>query len=556
MTSAGVCCCDPDCTKKMVRLGKDAGAGRACLPEGKLPDETSICAAVLNADAGLVERVEGSALCVVKKNSALIGNFYNDPWTSGDKVKKEEVTGDASNGWQLEATVVTGGTTKDPFGGFTFARSNAKAPEVGGYYPGDAILSVTGVAARTAFCGTKTCIMGLPLPSAGAGGSCDFGNAVQFGVSDSKACTNVLPAPTAPNCAKQSASALLPKTFSKRKKVKTPAAIVYSYQNADGSAATTPATSALSGGTCTNVIVAVDYKITIDSGSEEEEDDGTDSDAEVEKVEALVTVGVQKAADRSMPLTSTVAFYDTVKNAVPSGFNAAADMRSGSLGYQTGKPVVGGKGNVIAAKDTDTKFTVQERIGGLKVMGAGAGGECKKEASVVRFGYDSVIACIEKGVTYAAFEAQCTATKSYTWWASNHETNDTFVATFARASSEAKPLNWIAVVPEEEDPKGGDFDATTSTCNGMVTGLDYVVYTTPIGNALIAQDKIVAVTRRYSTGTRSFSGAAVTQDIELRTTVSFMELPDNVAVEKVLPAPKIIPELPADLFYPFDLSSA
>lgn len=40
--------------------------------------------------------------------------------------------------------------------------------------------------------------------------------------------------------------------------------------------------------------------------------------------------------------------------------------------------------------------------------------------------------------------------------------------------------------------------------------------------------------------------------VELRTVVTFIEVPDKVLVEQVKPAPRLLPEFPDDMFYPFE----
>eukprot|EP01051_Picozoa_sp_SAG22_P009432 SAG22_NODE_788_length_7234_cov_18.112123_4_plen_79_part_00 len=40
--------------------------------------------------------------------------------------------------------------------------------------------------------------------------------------------------------------------------------------------------------------------------------------------------------------------------------------------------------------------------------------------------------------------------------------------------------------------------------------------------------------------------------VELRTVVTYIEMPDRVLVEQVKPAPRLLPEFPDDIFYPFE----
>ena len=79
--------------------------------------------------------------------------------------------------------------------------------------------------------------------------------------------------------------------------------------------------------------------------------------------------------------------------------------------------------------------------------------------------------------------------------------------------------------------------------------------TAAVGNELQPQNKIVGAYYSWVTTSVQFR-KPVTQEIELRSVVTFVELPDRIMVEQVLAAPRIVPAMPADFFYPFTLSTS
>lgn len=123
-----------------------------------------------------------------------------------------------------------------------------------------------------------------------------------------------------------------------------------------------------------------------------------------------------------------------------------------------------------------------------------------------------------------------------------------------------KRAEWVTLVQEGGDiPRAqwSDDNQGQGLCERLVTGLSVTIYTAAVGNELQPQNKIVGAYYSYVTApVRYEKPDAVRQEIELRTVVTFVELPDRIMVEQVLAAPRIVPTMPADFFYPFALSTS
>lgn len=137
---------------------------------------------------------------------------------------------------------------------------------------------------------------------------------------------------------------------------------------------------------------------------------------------------------------------------------------------------------------------------------------------------------------------------------------------------------WIPI-QQDGTVAPGDWNSDTGVCTNLVTRMHLTLYTAAVGNVLAPQNKIVGAYRSYGTETVGHSGSDnLKQRMELRTVVTFVELPNRVLEEQVratapralrsarcltalvrcqvLATPRIIPKMPADFFYPFKLSTS
>merc|ERR1712054_489775 len=123
-------------------------------------------------------------------------------------------------------------------------------------------------------------------------------------------------------------------------------------------------------------------------------------------------------------------------------------------------------------------------------------------------------------------------------------------------SDPTKRAAWVELVQDGIVEEAAWSD--NGLCDGLVTGLSVTIYTAAVGNELEAQNKIVGAYYSYITTPVRFERALpeLRQAVELRTVVTFVELPDRIMVEQVLATPRIVPGLPADFFYPFTLSTS
>jgi hypothetical protein len=124
-----------------------------------------------------------------------------------------------------------------------------------------------------------------------------------------------------------------------------------------------------------------------------------------------------------------------------------------------------------------------------------------------------------------------------------------------------RPWEWVSMSLPAALPGAPIWNPRTSTCSGLLAGVDVEFLTIGTGEARNPQSKIVGARVRYVTDTWRFTresaravgdldGDSVTQPFLLRTTVSWKALP-QVTMDYVPPVPPVIPPLPADLFYPF-----
>ena len=92
---------------------------------------------------------------------------------------------------------------------------------------------------------------------------------------------------------------------------------------------------------------------------------------------------------------------------------------------------------------------------------------------------------------------------------------------------------WIPI-QQDGTVAPGDWNSDTGVCTNLVTRMHLTLYTAAVGNVLEPQNKIVGAYRSYGMETVGHSGSDnLKQRMELRTVVTFVELPNRVLEEQV-----------------------
>lgn len=101
------------------------------------------------------------------------------------------------------------------------------------------------------------------------------------------------------------------------------------------------------------------------------------------------------------------------------------------------------------------------------------------------------------------------------------------------------------------NPSSGQAWDPRGNCTGVVDSVHLQVLTASIGNIRNPQQKIIGA--RISFGSVSWLAPQQGQDAyyTLRSTVSFLQIPDGGSIEVMPRIPSVLPILPDDLFYPF-----
>ena len=106
------------------------------------------------------------------------------------------------------------------------------------------------------------------------------------------------------------------------------------------------------------------------------------------------------------------------------------------------------------------------------------------------------------------------------------------------------------------NPSGSQGWDDRGRCSNVIHSMHIQVLTAQIGNIRNPQQKIIG--SRISYGSSSWLAPQERSDgyYTIRSTVSFLQLPDGGSIEVMPPVPSILPILPDDIFYPFATGSA
>ena len=115
------------------------------------------------------------------------------------------------------------------------------------------------------------------------------------------------------------------------------------------------------------------------------------------------------------------------------------------------------------------------------------------------------------------------------------------------------PSEWVPLTVQS----GGQtatFDADTSTCSNAVVGVHVQFMTAFVGKQDNPQLKVVAARTQYILGAWQYTrGDGMAQAFPVQSVVTWTHLPDEELKELLPPPPTIIPSLPSDFFYPFEI---
>lgn len=579
ITPDGGCRCDPDCLEFLP------AEGIGSLPEGTIEKTVTYCADLDSANVEthalgvatldeegftLSKEFEENQLCVIRTNSPSLGNFYTDPgkaiYDSPSSITSS-VTADHIMRIDIDAGDYSSETET-----YTFATKSDPFVEARDFYAyGDALLAHNE---------DDECFAGTPhliLPSTGLDGACSDETGTYVGQSESSTACVRRPASTLEeSCAyafsakpyigrpdddktrcfraQPDATGHTKVSIKVRQHYGTEDYAPHCFQSSCGPE-TIPETRYDDGSNvCKNAVAKVQYTV-IHNGR------GTVDDVVVELwyTDATETF-IEQQFGVQYVMKSVFEDFDTFAEVSKDTATKERVERSGSPGYVPGAPVLFGREATYTYGDPlKTKYAVEEREGGMAVVGMGYGGRCLGGAQQVKYGHDAVGACnvgLNRDDLQAACESQGPGTTLYT---PLFNSSDFVIGVFGD-SDPTRRAEWVKLEQEGDVPTGDWVcpDQLPCMCQRLVTGLSVTIYTAAVGNELQPQNKIVGAYFSYVTTSVRFDAPSeqVEQGIELRNVVTFVELPDRIMKEQVLAAPRIIPTMPADFFYPFTLSTS
>ena len=588
----GNCGCDPDCSEA------EKGLFTGSLPEAPESPTLQYCvpassvATVNLPKSGALVTVAREApgkdflaelLCVASDNNPALGNFFRDGGPGSAAALDGALAAAGYSSLAAPSTAASGGPTSSDV-----------------YKVGDSVRAVFRTGYDAAAPANSSALAAdvearggvFSLPVAAASGTCDVMDVVGFmynvpmdSAARASSCERVA-ASIADAC--QAAGDFSATAVTDVKFASTPlgspayiAPAVTRVQKlgADGrlsavAGGAVPATNlacAMGVCTCQNALQAVEYTIT------------HNGNGVISAVDAAVVV-----TDVTSSTTGAAAVRQDYKVTFrSSGTTAAAVPNSGSPGYKTGYPVLGG----VQEEDPGSpKVAVKQFKGGLPVPAAGPDGLCDPTApSHARFGVSSSSSC-HVPMTLAQLRTFCTSSSTYGVDLPAYLAQMRAAERCGAGVSDvpARPLpvqllngllgaeaggfggktayvgiwgdsamgnvaEWLELeVPQADDKMS--WNEATATCSNVITGVRYEFLTTKIGAQTDPQESIAYARARFTSGDWTFRqplrGSCV-QKFHLQSHVEFAAM-DQSAVENVSPpTPPLFSNAPDDFFYPF-----
>ncbi|KAL0479264.1 tectonic [Acrasis kona] len=236
---------------------------------------------------------------------------------------------------------------------------------------------------------------------------------------------------------------------------------------------------------------------------------------------------------------------------------------SGNPGYNRGSPVIAGALTTVTAFENSLgvsqQSAIMQPIGGFNVYQ----GDCNGMSPVtVTFDQDLVSSC-QLSLSLDDLRTICSKNDITIL-----RQVDNYFNSFARFGNAnlTNSNDWVTV---QED--GGPFstwDESTYTCNSLSGGSQYEIIIAQQGSTTNGQWKIAGVKRsriakkwRFNVGTSTLIGASTnnnstTQKFWPEWRIRFVHLQSQSTSKSIYPIPNLLPSLPKDVFYPFELLSS
>ncbi|KAJ3031430.1 UNVERIFIED_CONTAM: Tectonic-3 [Siphonaria sp. JEL0065] len=408
----------------------------------------------------------------------------------------------------------------------------------------------------------------MPLPSPSSSGECNDAFPAKFLVSESKACTRIIPMGAAPELCKSG-------TFFDIAYYLTGFQLQTS-PNTQISLASAQCVDPVTGGavscisvipkwtatsaTCSNVVTTLDYTFTYSVSS------GTVTIVSVSVVAGFTNFNL---ASLSGSVMQSFSISWTPANASPL-------VKSGNPGYILGKPILFGTLLTVPIQAIAyfpakaNTLTLPQDVLANGVLGCAA---TPADRARITFGEDLLTGC----TLYFSFSdlstGNCANVRNQAYTALTGGGLGTskvdlinMVGKFGN-SSQIHVNEWISVI---EDSVGDNSQPATNpgTCSSVLTALDVQFITAKLGSSSNPQNVIIAARVIKTWGSFSYRcmlpndcravGGILPnrlQKFRVRATVTFIGVNGGVGIVQpfVPPPPRLIPLLPDDIFYPFNL---
>ncbi|KAI8616598.1 hypothetical protein BC830DRAFT_189973 [Chytriomyces sp. MP71] len=549
------CCCDPDC----VTLYGILGSNYKCVMDASMkssnnPSIVKTCSGLLTlvnplGNSGMKSEhdLDSNQLCVVINNSPLKGYFYSDPGSryQSDSFFSSQIQmkpfSFGTNSYDVVSPIPLSAGTTQP------------AVLLRNYSIGDLlVVAYTDVPLYGTF----------PLPAVSTSGECDDSNPAKYLISESNACVRQVPAGFAPALC-TSASVLDVSYYLSGYQFVANAATNISLatltcmnlQGATVACSTITPYWNTTSATCSNVITSLQFNFTYTTQN---------GSIQISGVSANTQFGQFQFSDAATAVMQKFSIAWSPANVQPV-------PKSGNPGYILGKPVL--FGSLIQLPIPAVAYFASQKDALTLPRDVYSGGFLGCTGLVtdrlgVNFGED-----VETG---------CTLYFSYSDMQDCATVRDAAYAAVAGAAAGASKVDLINLVgkwgnssvevveqwvPILQRSLGDASKPPTSpgTCSSVLTSLTIEFLTSKMGVSSNPQTAIVAARVTKTWG--SFSYRCMTpndcravngiyqnrkQRFRVKAAVSFMDV-GLAASPFVPPAPRLVPLLPDDIFYPFSL---
>ena len=202
----------------------------------------------------------------------------------------------------------------------------------------------------------------------------------------------------------------------------------------------------------------------------------------------------------------------------------------------------------------------------------------------ITFGEDIVTGC-QLSYNYNSITNQCNIIRTQLWATLTGNFDLTHIGKFGNASYMNR-WDWVKMINDKVDalqtvctqffpwqvstltllsPFKGTSSAQPGVCSSILTHLDIQFLWADFGSSVNPQPAIIGVRVVYIPGTFKYScsnnvdcanSGASAQNFFIRASASWIKVPEQKLSQFVPPAPRIIPPIPEDVFYPFKLGAS